>query len=286
MDIKDEVINDLLEEDNEYWLRNDDDVRNIASELSDDIILQTIYEQIDNNLRINENDILANFENRYQYILMFYGNDKKIIETCKKIRNNIYTKILEKICNKLDISTNLLTDEFLNHSDEFYFYVKCFYEFFILKYKENICNLFVNYLYNNRDTLVENYKNSIENKNDLLIKSLKKVFDNSNDAYLIYLAETIVVDYINNELTSEDLINEITNTDPYELTNASIKELLIDNKFETYCGNSFVNNFFNPLKDEEYRYDLLIEIKFALVNLIKKFNMDKLAKINNSLKEK
>lgn len=267
MNTKQELINET--DDNEFWLSNDDDVRDLCSQLSDDILLQTIYEQIESNLNINPNDILYNFNERYHYILVFYGNDERILKNIKELKKKIYLKILDKLCNKFDFTTELNNEDISADSTNLYLYTDAFYNFFILNYRENIIDFFTNYLFENAETLIENYKNTIENKNDLMIKSLKKSFHNSIYAYLLYLTETIILDYINNDILVEDLIKDFTDMDEYEYNKAIIRLIFLKNKYNTYAGSDFINRFFAPLKNEEYRLNILIEIKSNLVNLIK-----------------
>jgi len=243
------------------------DREELLSKLSDDVLMSNIEEQLDSSL-INSasyNDMLSVFEDRFQFISQFYPNDENMIERCKEIKKNIYKEIYESITTRFSITSEI--GENLD-SDDFFFYTRELYNFFILKYKSNLTSFFVSYLYGHKKELIKEYDTE-EEKKDLVYRSLKKSLSNNDDIALLYNMETIIENYSQNEDEPEFIIEEVISTDEYEATNFAMKELLIDNKFNTFVEKTFIEEFFKPLFDEELKYDMYSNIRNDLIVLLK-----------------
>ena len=243
------------------------DRADLLAKLSDDILIANIEEQLKSTM-INSatyNDMLAVFENRFQFITKFYPEDEIIIERCKDIKKSIYKKIYEEITERFSISSEL--DNNMD-SDDFYFYTRELYNFLILKYKNNLIDFFVSYLYKNKKKLVKEYINE-EEKKDLMFKSLKKTLDDNENILLLYYVEDIINNFAQYTDEPEDIIEEIISTDLYEATNFAMKELLIENRFNTFIEKTFTEEFLKPICDEEFQYDLYSTIRNNLMTLLK-----------------
>jgi len=239
----------------------------LLSKLSDDVLMTNIDEQLNGILisSVSHNNMLSIFDERFQYITQFYPEDENMIERCKEIKKNIYKKIYDSITTRFSITSDL--DDKLD-SDDFYFYTKELYNFFILKYKTNITNFFVSYLYGHKKELIREFEND-EEKKDLMYRSLKKSLNNNDDVLLLYNMENIIEDFSNNEDEPEFVIEEIISTDEYEATNFAMKELLVENKFNTFLEKTFIEEFFKPLFNDELKYDMYSSIRNDLVTLLK-----------------
>jgi len=243
------------------------DREDLLSKLSDDVLMANIDEQLTGVMinSISHNDMLSIFEERFQYISQFYPEDENMIERCKEIRKNIYKKIYESITSRFSITSELADN---SDSDDFYFYTREFYNFFILKYKANLISFFVSYLYNHKKELIKEFE-SDEEKKDLMYRSLKKSLTNNDDILLLYHMETIIENFSQNEDEPEFVIEEIVSTEEYEATNFAIKEILLQNKFNTFLEKMFIEEFFKPLLDDELKYDMYSSIRNDLVTLLK-----------------
>jgi len=243
------------------------DREDLLSKLSDDVLMANIDEQL-NGVMINSvshNNMLSIFEERLQFISQFYPEDENMLERCKNIKKNIYKKIYESITTRFSITSELGEDL---DRDSFYFYTRELYNFFILKYKTNLINFFVSYLYSNKKELIKEFDND-EEKKDLMYRSLKKTLSNNDDVLLLYYMETIIENFTQNHDEPEFIIEEIISTEEYEATNFSMKELLLENKFNTSLEKMFIEEFFKPLLDEELKYDMYSNIRNDLVTLLK-----------------
>lgn len=253
----------------DYFDQTESEREELASKLSDEIIVANIREQLASpmlNSTLN-NNVLKYFNERYDYITRMYCDDLKLIQICKTIRKNIYVEIFNEITRRFSIGTNL--DDYSDNED-FYFYVNEMYIFFVINYKTNLINFFKSYIYNNKKEIIKQFKNNSEKK-DLLFKSLKKTFGDSDDIHLIYNLEEIIRSYI--ELNTSDfeiIFDTIIEQDPYELNLHTINSLILENKFDTYLnGNLFVSEFFKPFNNNELKYELIASIRNELFILIR-----------------
>lgn len=243
------------------------DRADLLAKLSDDIIVSNIEGQLKSNMLNSAayNDMLAIFEERFQFISQFYPEDEVILERCKEIKKSIYKKIYDAITERFSITSELDNNQ---ESDDFFFYTRELYNFLILKYKSNLVSFFVSYLYKNKKELVKNYVN-VEEKKDLMFKSLKKSLSNNESILLLYYIEEIISNFTQYSDDPESIVEEVISTDEYEATNYAMKELLVENKFDTYLEKMFIGEFFKPINDEEYQYDLYSTIRNDLITLLK-----------------
>ena len=236
----------------------------ISSKLSDEIIITNIRDQLDSPILLNsiDNNILKYFDERYDYIIKTYADDKTLIDNCKEIRKGIYTEICNKIIERYSITTSLLDN---TDNEDFYFYVRELYRFFIINYKDNLVNFFKSYIISNRKELIKNYKTSSDKK-DLTFKSLKLLFKNNDNIFIVYSYENIIQDFIEVNEDFEIVFKTLIETDPYELTFHSIEELIIDNKFDTYInGPKFLKEFFKPILNINTKEEILSPIRTDLI---------------------
>lgn len=237
----------------------------ISSKLSDEIIISNIRDQLNSPILLNsaDNNILKYFDERYDYIVKAYSSDKTLIDNCKEIRKNIYTEICNKIIERFNITTSLLD---FTDSDDFYFYVRELYRFFIINYKINLISFFKNYIISNKKELIKNYKGESDKK-DLSFKSLKNLFKSNDNIFVVYNYENIINDFINMNEDYEIIFKSLIETDPFELTLHSIDELIMENKFDTYInGPKFLKEFFKPILDINTKEDILSPIRADLIS--------------------
>lgn len=232
------------------------------AKLSDKVIINNLVEQIDKvfeNKISEETDILSIFDERYKNILILYADNSNVLEACKMIRYDLYIKIASKIIEQFKINTNILDE--VNRVG-FYDYIREMYNFFILRYRNNLRHYFFN-LYTNH---LRDYKNEItaEDKENNKFKRYNKILKDENKAYLLIHLEEIIAEEVTLEVDPLDIISDIISVDEYELTNTYMKKMLIDNEFDTYIDREFREAFFKFFDDSDNTYDMSIylTIKF------------------------
>lgn len=259
-------MNNNVEKDFEGYEPTSTEVSEELSKLSDKVLLMTIIEQIDNifeNKISNETDILNIFDERYDAIKLLYNDNDSILECCNAIKYDIYLKIATKIIDKFKINTDLLNYASDNSSD-FYDMVREMYHFFILKYKENL-KLYFKKLYLSDKTDFSTSATKTD-KEDFKYKQIKKVIpDNPSRCFLIYNLENILREEVEKEIDPLDIIEEIVSFDEYEITNIFIKNLILNNKYDTYVDRDFKEAFFGYLENEDNLYDLSIYLTNELM---------------------
>jgi hypothetical protein len=239
----------------------------LSAKLSDEVIITSIMDQINKPIltEVVPNNVLNIFNERYTFITRFYPNNEDLISKCKFARTNLYKKVLKAILTKFDITSELESYMDDNPDDEtVYDCIESLYTFFILYYKENLSLFLTTYIKNSEESLISNYRNE-SNKKDLMFKSLKKVLGNSDSIHIIYNLDGIINSLVETFNQGEFIIHTIIETDIFKFDYAYIKELLIENRFDTYINTSFTDNFFKPLKDEDYKYELLTPIRNSLI---------------------
>ena len=92
---------------------------------------------------------------------------------------------------------------------------------------------------------------------------------NNDNILLLYYVEEIIKNFAQYNDEPEFIVEEIISTDEFEATNFAMKELLIESRFNTYLEKTFISEFFKPLEDEEYQYDIYSTIRNDLIILLK-----------------
>jgi hypothetical protein len=107
-----------------------------------------------------------------------------------------------------------------------------------------------------------------------MFKSFKKILNNSEYIHIMYNLESIILNYIDNTNDPDYIIDTLLNLDEYELTINTMGKLFIENQYNTYLTNDFSDNFFKPFLMEEYKFDLLAEIRNDLIIIFKELDSE------------
>jgi len=102
-----------------------------------------------------------------------------------------------------------------------------------------------------------------------MFKSLKKSLSNPDNITLLYNIEEIIENISQYNDEPESIVEEIISTDEYEATNFAMKELLVENKFNTYLEKMFIEEYFKPINDDDFKYDLYSSIRIDLITLLR-----------------
>lgn len=254
-------INDIV------YLQTEKD--EIIHYLSDNLLINNLKTQLSNTLDkvVADNNVLKVIDERYQYISLRYKDNKDIMDSIYKNREEIYELVLKEIEEKFGLVSNLTKEYTLPHN--YYSYIYNLYDFFIINYKKNLETFFLQYILENRNDIVKNYRIKTDKK-DLEVINSRKIIEEYEDTVILYNISEIIDTIINGLEESEFVISLITEEDPFESVNNGIKELLIDGVEESTMDCDFCHNFFSPLKDDSYRYDIINSIKDRYFKLIKK----------------
>jgi len=177
----------------------------IILELSDDMLLESIYEQIDE-LKITENvetnDHLKIIDGRIQFLKMQSQDDDEFIDKLEDLQLDIYRKILERINSKLG-------QEFSFEDEYLVFNTKVIYNFFILRYDNLLIDFFKNYIEGNKLSLVNGLEEKI-NKN-IVLKQYKKVLRKPEDAIILAYTFEVINLILDLDLSSDTFVDIATN---------------------------------------------------------------------------
>lgn len=229
----------------------------ILSYLSDKVLLSNIQEQIESPI-LSEKQInyLNIFEERYSLLMDKHGNDPDLANRIKFIRMNTLMEIVNLIETKFDLTTNLNLEtstnlDIINIS-------KSLYHVFTLNYKENIKDLFINYIINNSNEYYEQYKDKLNKKDiskinkgdrsDVKVVLMSTTFDSVNEISCISDNDSVIELFL--ETDSEEYHHNIL-INAYETGELSPK-------------NDFCSNIFKALEDEDFKMTLVNDIKFAI----------------------
>ena len=197
--------------------------------------LEVYLDNIDNLLEgIEDNDIVRRIDDLKEQTIL-----KVIKYIKKKFQFDIYTDDLD-VCN---IAGTL-------------------YDFFIFNNRENIINFYINYINNNKKSLIKH----LENNNDIELAVNKKLIKNTTNALIISKMYEIINIVKNADIGNEDFLRTIIGrNDDYACT--QISKLLDADRFsfEENIKDSYLKYI---LKDEYEMMSLTSDINSQLISEI------------------
>lgn len=240
-----------------YLIDDKDDLEMVKEEydevimnISEDIMIDNIKEQIeDSNSRqfyINQyhKDFFEYFEIRFKFILERYKEDNDILIKTKQVYHDILNEIQESIEKTYQFSLEFPDTILVEDKAQ---YIKALYNFFVLNKKENMNNLFINYIEKNIKQLAKTYKDSIDGDavNSLSYSNLKKTINNDYTPLVYSIPDIIENIHIND---NEDVIDTIIYDEESELNNHLIDKMLVeqsvtDVRFDNHLINVFRDSF-------------------------------------------
>jgi hypothetical protein len=237
----------------------------LLNKLSDNLILVGMMEQLESkDLPQRMTNFLQIFDDKFSYISIKHEDDQDLMDVINKIKLEFYIDLCNSISAKFDIETNFDLD--IMPLQNFYFYVRKMYEFFVLEYRNNLITFFTKYIYENKSELLKVYK-PITDKTDLSVGSIRKTAS-LDGTIIIYNLDKIIAGIPSVIHDNVFIIEEIINDEPDETANLVIHELFIDAKEESNLGINFVDKFFEPLFNEELKFSINVEIEARLLKLL------------------
>ncbi|AST99832.1 hypothetical protein PBI_PBS1_10 [Bacillus phage PBS1] len=236
----------------------DEDIDHVITSLSDDIIFDSLKEQISNVfVQSDSNPVyyITYFTGKYNYIMNKYSEYEEVCEKIKEIREEFYEKLKTLIEEKFDFTLNL--PAFFDDEEKFNI-IGNLYDFFIIRNKVNSVNVISGYIDREIKDLIKYYKPLIDKK-DLTYNNIKKTI-NKDIAVIICKLPDII-----SNLTVEsgfDLV-QLMIDDEQEITNMVIGTLFDENTEYINIGESFIDNILNAIKKNEVYY---LQARTQLVN--------------------
>lgn len=249
--------------DSDDILFDGEDRNEVLNSLSDEILIDNLVNQI-NKLDIRDyvnEDYLDVFNIRFNYLFNKYQNEENFITELRKIKNEIYFKVITEICNKFKINFIKTQDELI---DEDYFSIMYIYRFFVLYSYENIINFFINYIHYNKEDLIKQ-NSSNNNTKDLSYINIKKVYKNIGNTTIIYNFEDIINTIASTIEDDEFVLETIISEDIDNFLYIKIKNLFLEGNDTFSLQPEYSDEFFKPITDN---YEMITEIKFKYLNLL------------------
>jgi len=238
-----EMINDK-----DYTSITDKEVEEVISSLSDDVILSSIKDQIDNiDINIcNTTYFLSYFATKYQVLLDKYHENDELCKKIKLVKQNLYMNIKSYMENKFAFTVEF--PEYMTLEDQ-YNYITILYEFFVLRHQNNNIALVSGYIQQEFKSIIRHYKAELDKK-DLTYTNMNKNMDKDMIVILCKLPE--IIDDMQIDVP-EALLNYIISEDPHEYDNSVILSLIEQYKAIIF-GDNFVENALNRIKNNPSFY--------------------------------
>jgi hypothetical protein len=210
----------------------------LLSNLTDDLLLENIYEQIATPILdlYEPTNFIDVFESRYKFLSARFHDTPDFLTALSDTRRFFYVNISGRICGKFGFELDL-SDERL------YMVTKVLYEFFVLNYKENIKTFIIEYVTENKKTLVSTFD---DGSKTLDLVSAKKIFKNKGDAILVSNIYRVIDLIIKQDLPVRGILEPIVKADSSEFTNYVVDELFIQGD-SVHVDGKFSRTFFDVL---------------------------------------
>ena len=259
----------LFEEIDDIVVHTEYEKEEILNRLSDELLIDNLNKQLEALIidTTTPTNFLEIFENRFNFLASKFTDNDEVLSWLSSYKMEFFTDIHNKLATKFDISFNF--DLEYMPLVNYYFYIRKAYEFFILNYRENICQLFLNYIDSNKSEIVKKYKPEI-NRRDLGFSSIRRRVKHLDDAIILYSIEDIMRDAMSLVTMGEDIIELIILSDEDEYVNHTMKELFIDMIHDSLLGGEFSSKFYKPLEDEIYFREIYNSVRYEYLKSVLK----------------
>jgi hypothetical protein len=235
------------------------DQKDILSNLSSEISLDTINQQID---RIfdedepprNSSDVFESFIQKYKFLKEKYKDNEEFIPSLEQTVEEIIIDILNNIENKFDFkitfSESLLIDDKIH-------YIHMIYNFLINYIEDGIESLFYNYFIDH----IKEFPNRTINTKDQTYINFKGIIPNEYLNQIYNFLENIetIKEY---KLYAEDLIELMIANDPMIECNFWCTKIFIDNDF---VDISYGDNFKKNILDVAFNSNKIYKVQNLII---------------------
>ena len=225
-------------DDTNTYLSEKDQLQLISS-LNDSLILENIFDQLEHSVLENiPTDYFTFFQSRIKYLETRHKDNNEFIESLRNIQITFYRKILSGILKKYYLE---IEDIELFNIEEIGLLIEDLYHFFILNYRENVIDFFINYILEHKKTLFRFYEN--KKVKDTEFNSLKKIYKSKTDVVMLYHLYDVIYTILEDEVTLDEVILYSTKGDEDRADCINIRRLFIgssdsndtsDENFQTY----------------------------------------------------
>lgn len=216
---------------------------------SDDFLENEIMEQLseDGMFNSHKRNHVEFYLEKYKFMKLNYADtDTDFLENLKYKKNEFVESVINAICDKFDIG---IEEEALTTKN-----AKTLYTFFVIDYKDNLKELFINVLKKNKQLIIKELK-ARKRHRDIGTNASKAKFYNTNDAFIINNIEYILFDIIPSIEFGEEFIDYIVDYD--DNINYSNLRKMIDNNIIDLDSDSF-KAFINPFVEHYDGYSEVI----------------------------
>ena len=251
-------------------LSSDDDLA-ILGASSEEVIELALEEQFKNR-RIAPrklDNIIEMITEKFKFVEKFYSDDPEIIKEIRDRKNKIIIRLKKFFKDNLNIVIDIEDREI----EDLFFTMDTLYRFFILNYKKNFINLFMNIILENLtkfSELSQPLNNDIQNfalKKRKIDKKYMKIISNIDE--IIEIVEENYLKDVNR------IVKTIIKVDPNEIISFNMKECFFPKKGMPKCffDNNEKDNeeiILMPLKRD--REHLKNELVYKLIHFSSKEN--------------
>jgi hypothetical protein len=235
-------------EEKEVTFLTEKDIENIINSLSDDIIFDSLKEQIENvfiSADTNPTYFLTYFTTKYDFIMNKYSDYEEVTAKVKEIREDFFFKVKALIEEKFDFVVEFPESVSMENQIAT---ISHMYDFFVIRNKRHLLNILINYIEKELKNLIKHYKPLIDKK-DLTYTNMKKYVNKDITVVVCKLPEII------NEMiidSAEDLL-KLAIDDSFEITNNIIHTVLVADQAASF-GGTFVEKMVSAIKQDETYY--------------------------------
>lgn len=270
MDILDDLKRDthLSEPEEEQYFSTADQILKLSDELSEEIVLENIKEQLNGKLDTTSRRInyVTLFREKYENIDT--SSDVYNLEYMQDTLARVTDLVMEGINNKY--SVRLGEDLDFRLPTEYLADVEVLYEFLFIRHFENLTTYFINNIRKNKDLFIERYSKLISEEphnKDLFVIQAKRRFKNTDDVIIIHFMDDIMSDIVSMTESGYDLFRSIISSDLYEEFNNRMSEIMDNygNGFVVDNDYSCANKYLTPLKDSVIHSELKNKLRLLFL---------------------
>jgi hypothetical protein len=236
-------------EEKEATFLTEKEIEQVINSLSDDIIFDSVKEQIQNvftSIDTTPTFYISYFTTKYDFIMNKYSEYEEVVEKVKEIREELFMKIKGLLEQRFDFTLEF--PDSVSLADRFNI-ITHLYGFLVIRNKDNSTRIIIKYIEREMKNLIKHYKPLIDKK-DLTYVNMKKHINKDITTIICKLPE--IISHI--EVDSGIDLIELSIDDEWELTNLVVRDVLSEEKGMIAFGDTFVQNFLRPIKENETYY--------------------------------
>ena len=242
----------MIEPARENFFETSDRILKLSDKLSEEIILESIGEQLDSELDLvnPRMNYVSLFKDKYSDISP--EDDCYDEEYLKHSLEHISTVISNGIKKRYKVELGYDLD--YSAPADYFYDMETLYQFLFIRQYENLTDYILYRLHRDRNLFIESYSQEMEEEThskDLFVVQSRKKFKNKDDVLIMHFLTNIIDDIIDDTNSAYDLFKEIASLDKYEEYNERMLDLLdqLGNKIVLNEDAASAKLYMSPLKD-------------------------------------